>query len=458
MRQWLSRYLFLPATSVYSDRMYFKALRYKSFLEKTQFWEPQAIEDLRNEQFHQLVCHCYNHVPYYRRYMDNCNLVPDDFQSIADVVKFPVLEKEFLNKNLQQFVATNLAKNDIRYETTGGTTGTPTLFGVDVKNYYRVHANAWRMWEYVGYVFGMKTLLFWGNRLELDRATTFREKIKSLIENTKMLNFYDFSQDQLEPFADFIKKYKPDIIRGFAGTIYLFAELCKKKHITFDVKPKAIILTSENIFSEHKRNIADFFGCDVYEEYGAREFGNMAHECKSHQGLHLAEELFLFEIFNPLTKKSQFVGKGEILITCLFNYAMPLIRYRIEDEVTISPDVCACGRNLKLIQNIEGRIADYVITNSKRFVHQGIFNNLFYSSRGILMYQVQQYELGKAVIYVVRDKNFNEQVMKKLETDFKKMYKNDLTITLKYVDNIQVSSSGKRRAVISHIAPDYLQV
>jgi phenylacetate-CoA ligase len=457
-RAGFSQYLLLLATSLSSRRLHFKAIPYQHSLVTTQYLPRATFEELRNEQVCRLVKHCYDNVPYYRQYMDAHRLMPSDFSTVHDITKLPILDKPTLNMNRQALTAQNYHKRDIRYETTGGTTGTPTLFGIDVRNYYRVHANAWRMWEYAGYQCGMKVLLFWGNRIELNNHSRLHEKARSLIENTKMVNFYNFSESQLEYYVTYINKFKPDIIRGFSETIYLFVELCKKHNLKCHCRPKSIILTSENIYNEHKNRIADYFKCEVFEEYGSREFGIMAHECNFHCGLHLAQELFIFEVVDPIDSTCKFDGKGELLVTSLYNYAMPLIRYRIEDNVTLSAENCQCGRSLKLLTNIEGRIADYIITRSKKIIHQGIFNSLFYSSKGILMYQVQQYQIGKAILYIVKDKEFSDEWINKLVSDVQKIFADDLAIKMEFVDHISVTESGKRRAVISHVAPQYIGI
>lgn len=452
IREALSRYLFLPVGKTYSRRNYFKALQYKRFLEATQYWEHFKLEALRNRQFRAMVSHCYENVRFYRQYMDEKNLSPNDFQAVQDISKLPILSRKMVNENQMALTARNYNKSSIRYETTGGTTGTPTHFGRDLRNEYRVDGNNWRFWEYAGYLRGMEVALFWGNELELMKSRDIREKLKLLMENTRILNFYDLTEERLIKYVKYIDDCKPEVIRGFSTGIHLFLRYCKENNIHFRSKPKCIILTSDKIYTHEKKEITDFFDCEVFDEYGCREFSIMAHECSAHQGLHLAEELFIFEVLDPASGQSTLEGNGEIIVTPLFNYAMPLLRYRLGDKVTISRKRCTCGRNLKMISNIEGRIADFVITKSGKFIYGDFFAHLFYSSQGISMYQVQQYEKGKVIINVVKNKNFSEIEMERLMSKLRTMLRDDLAATLHYVNKIRVSGSGKRRSVISHIA------
>lgn len=89
---------------------------------------------------------------------------------------------------------------------------------------YRVDGNNWRLWEYSGYLQGLKVALFWGNRIDLARSDRLRQRLKNLMENKIVLDFYDFSEKRLMEYAHYIKQFRPSIIRVYAGSIYLFVE------------------------------------------------------------------------------------------------------------------------------------------------------------------------------------------------------------------------------------------
>jgi phenylacetate-CoA ligase len=302
----------------------------------------------------------------------------------------------------------------------------------------------------------MKLALFWGNDRELLHSKTLRGRLKYIAENTMLLNCFDLSDKTLNTFISNLDKYKPQIIRGYSTAIYFFVKYCKHNNIHPAIKPRCIIITSDKVYKPQKDEIADYFNCEVFEEYGSREFGIIAHECEAHEGLHIADDLFIVEVLNPDTRLCDFKGKGEIVVTSLFNYSMPLIRYRLGDDVTLSDETCTCGIKLKLIKNIEGRIADLVITKSGKFIYGDFFAHPFYHSKGIDKYQVHQYEKGKVIINIVKNKFFTENEMLKILSELKTMVKDDLITEMKYVDDIDVTSSGKRRSVISYITDQNL--
>jgi phenylacetate-CoA ligase len=451
-----SRYVFLPVGKTCSGRRYFKALKYQRYLEETQYWDDVRIDNLRNRLFQELISHCFHNVPFYRDYMIRNNLRIEDFKTYRDIIKFPLLTKKVINENFNDLLAQNYKKRKIRYDATGGTTGVPVNFARDKKNEYRVDANNWRLWNFAGSKPWMKSALFWGNELELSKSNTVKQKLKSMMENTKILNFFDLSEKRLRQYTEYIVKNKPEIIHGYASSVFLYVKYCKEHQIPFAYRPQSVILTADKISKYQKEKISDFFQCEVFEEYGCREFSIIAHECSHHQGFHLSEELFIFEVFDLNSKKCSFEGKGEIVVTPFFNYAMPLLRYCLGDEVTISSEICSCGRKLKLLSNVEGRIADYVITKSGKLIHGEFFAHLFYFCKGVEMYQINQHEKGIVVINIVKNKNFQESEVVKFLADLKKMCKDDLEASVEYVANIKTPASGKRRSVISNIISDYI--
>lgn len=441
----------LPIGKTLAGRKYFKARQFQRFLEKSQYWDRDSIDKFRTKQFLKIIAHCYQNVPFYRKYFDDNGLKISDFQTLDDVKKLPFITKEIIKHKKSELQALNFKERFIDHQTTGGTTGIPTNFGIDMTSVYKWDANSWRFWKYAGYDIGMPAIYFWAHPADLDISNSIHFKIKMLMENTTIFNCWDLSESKLDTFSNYINKTKPKIIRGYASAISLYVHSCKKLGIRLNNSPQGIIITADKIYESQMVEIADFFGCDVFNEYGCREFGILAHECQSHQGYHLAEESFVFEVCMSSTGKTQFYGNGELIATQLYNYAMPLLRYRTGDEVAISQEYCNCGRKLKLISHLNGRVIDYVLTKSNRHVHGTLFFYLFGDSKGVERFQIHQYEKGNIQVYIVKNEFFTEQSLSSTLSYLHEHYNGDLDYHVKYVNEVEVSPSGKRRICISHI-------
>jgi phenylacetate-CoA ligase len=119
------------------------------------------------------------------------------------------------------------------------------------------------------------------------------------------------------------------------------------------IRPKGIISSAEVLTPENRELIETTFGCRVFDRYGCREVSVIASECGEHQGLHINADNLLVE---TVTDQGPVRGEdGEVLITDLRNFAMPLIRYRIKDVGRLLPQACGCGRGLPLMRISGGR-------------------------------------------------------------------------------------------------------
>src|SRR5262249_31869618 len=122
----------------------------------------------------------------------------------------------------------------------------------------------------------------------------------------------------------------------------------------YDVRPSGIVSTAMPLHDWQRTVTEEVFGVPATNRYGCEEVSLIACECEKHRGLHVAAESVLTEV----------EADGKLLVTDLSNAAMPLVRYRIGDVVRSTDRGCECGRGLPLIESIEGRDADYVVTPS----------------------------------------------------------------------------------------------
>jgi phenylacetate-CoA ligase len=450
LHEFLSKYIFLPIGKMYSGRNFFKANKYKQYLEATQFYPREKLDSLIDMNFRNLIVHCANNVPFYRQYFEKNKLSISDFSVKDDIRKLPLLMRSTLNDNFELFKAQNYHKNEIKLDCTGGTTGEPALFGRDKRNEYIADANNRRFWQYAGCEIGMKTALFWGNPLELNKSDKIYFKLKHFMENVEILNFYDISEQKLNGFIRKLERSNIKLIRGYSSAILFFVKYCLAKKIRINNHLRAIIITADKIYANEKETIKNYFDCEIFEEYGCREFSIIGHECEHADGFHLAEEIFIVEVFNKNTGLLSFQGTGEIVVTSLFNYAMPMIRYHLGDEVTMSSQKCQCGRILKKISDVQGRIGDYVINRKGEYIYGDFFAKMF-NIKEIYQYQIIQEQVGELNIHIVKNKLISDHEIKSLINKIIMKNQNFMQINFALRDKIITSASGKRRVIISKL-------
>jgi len=242
-------------------------------------------------------------------------------------------------------------------------------------------------------------------------------------------------------------KFKPKIIRGFSSAVYLYARYLRENHIE-GIKPKAVITTAEVLFEHQRKLIEEVFNCNVYDGYGSRETSLSAQQCEAKDGYHISDENSIVEFL----KDGEAVSpgeSGEIIITDLHNQVMPWIRYAIEDLGTPMDEECSCGRKLSMMKSIEGRMNDIIVTPDGRRIRMPAY--LFGNMEGIREIQFRQHAKNQLSVDIVKSGEFSDIEVERFLGQMKQHLGNDIGIELRFVDEIQKSSSGKKRFIISDI-------
>jgi phenylacetate-CoA ligase len=111
------------------------------------------------------------------------------------------------------------------------------------------------------------------------------------------------------------------------------------------------------------------WGADCYDVWGQLESRTRAFECGVRNGLHIAEDIHLYEVLKPDTLEPAGPGEtGVLVVTYLLADAAPILRYDTRDLVQVTDEPCACGRTGRRIMSILGRADDMVRVRGRQFL------------------------------------------------------------------------------------------
>jgi phenylacetate-CoA ligase len=217
------------------------------------------------------------------------------------------------------------------------------------------------------------------------------------------------------------------------------------------------MVTAGTLFPEVRDKVEQVFGAPIFNRYGSREVGDMASECDHHHGLHVVPNTHYIEILREDGTPCEPGETGEIVVTLLSNYAMPLIRYRIGDRGAWATQACTCGRNLPLLERVEGRVVDIIRTLHGNVIDGTVFNKIFYFRKWINKFQVVQEEADKFTISIVPE-SMTDSPERKYADDLKDIQlmleqtmKHPVAIDFRFVPDIPPSASGKYRYIMSKV-------
>ena len=426
-------------------------LKYLREYEKTQFLSLSELRELQWARLKLLLGHAYSNVPFYRKRFEKAGIHPEDIKGFEEFANIPVLTKEDIQKFNEEMVAQNVDKKDLIPNMTGGSTGKPLHFYVDKKRMEMRKASTIRHNRWAGWDLGDKFAAFWGSRSDFDVYQSIKAKARNfLLDRCLILDTSSLTEESMMAFARKLKKEKPKFYLAYANSMYLFAEFVKENKID-GLLPKAIVTSAEVLHKHERALIEEVFGCKIFNRYGCRETSVIASECNEHNGMHINAECIYLEIEkNSLGRCGE--DDGEIIITDLLNFGMPLIRYKIEDVGSLSEKPCSCGRGLPLLKSLIGRSTEFILTPEGKYV-SGAALTIFLVAKtpGLLQAQFIQEAKNRTIMKIVKGPNFNEESMALLNERVKQFLGPQMEIHYDPVQEIPRESSGKFRFSISNI-------
>ena len=426
-------------------------------LEQSQWWPRQRLEELQLRRLQDVATKAYEYTPYWRSMMDEVGLSPTDIRSLSDLRRFPLLEKETIRARREEMVWRDEGPR-LQLVRTSGSTNEALQFYTNSNREAHINAARIRGHEWVGVRKGEPEMYFWGSPVELSKQDRVK-RMRDWLVNDGLTNGFAITPELVPQYVDYWRRWRPKCIFGYPCSLVLMITMARPAGIRLgELKQRGletIITTSEMLTEVDRKIIADAFGVPVYDSFGLREVGLVGHECE-HQTMHCTDEQLILETIDPATLDPT-DGEGELVITNVMSPAMPILRYRTGDIVTLSDAPCPCGRSLLRIKISGGRVAEFVVTTDGVWIPGYAFIYICRSVPGIVKFQVHQERQGEVRVLLATDGNFPPDGTRQVREAVRKRLKSDDEILVQLVDDIQPAPSGKYRPVIGRLAEQLLK-
>lgn len=327
--------------------------------EKMECANREDLKNLQSERLVKLVKYVYENSPVYKQKLDKLGIVPTDIKSIDDIVKLPFTPKEDLRDSYPFGLFSKDIKDVAEIHVSSGTTGNPTVVGYtkrDLNLWANVTARA------IACAGGNK-----GDRIQISYGYGLFTGGLGIHYGALRLGatIIPTATGQTKRQIKLMQDFKPRIIACTPSYILYLAE--EMKELGIDPRSSSWevgIFGSEPWTTAMRDKIDSTLGLTATDIYGLSEImgPGVAQECQYRQGLHIWSDLFYPEIVDPITGKPMPEGEaGELVITTLTKQAIPLLRYRTRDIVSINYETCKCGRTVPRISKIKGRTDDMIV-------------------------------------------------------------------------------------------------
>ena len=303
-------------------------------------YDRNDIRKFQTRLLKQLIPYVYENFPFYREKWDDHGFSPDDFETVEDIRKIPVIDSDdFRGKVEDMHERLGEPAGSLK---SSGSSGRPRLeVGFDEKAHDWLESVYMRGFLENGYsIFGKKSY-YWYEK--------FRERFQNSLFVRKELIHKDLS---LEEQLELLEKQDNDFIVYFPQVLFALAKYALNSDRSFDIDPEIVFTQGEILTPGMREVIEDVFDCQVYNHYGSTEFNRIAWECEK-GGYHINEDSVLVEIMDEDYNRVDEGEVGRVVGTSLVNMYTPIIRYDQGDLVEKSEN--NCDINFRKIERIMGR-------------------------------------------------------------------------------------------------------
>ncbi len=328
-------------------------------LASPDYLERGYLRQLQLQRLQRIIRHTYDHVELFRNRMKERGLTPEDVKTLEDLGKLPFMKKVDLRDNYPFGLFAVPLSQIVRLHASSGTTGKPIVVA-----YTKEDIDVW-----IGAV-----------RRALNCCGLSSEDVIQIAYGYGLFTGglgAHYGAEALGatvvPASGGNTKRQVMLMRDFGVTAVCctpsyfihMIEVAEAEGLPLpDQKVRTGIFGAEPWSEEMRRYIEEKAGIEAFDIYGLSEIigPGVAVECHEHNGLHIFEDRFYPEVIDPDTGEVLPDGEtGELVLTTLSKFAMPMIRYRTRDITKIISEPCPCGRTLRRIGRISSRSDDMFI-------------------------------------------------------------------------------------------------
>ena len=380
-------------------------------------------------------------LPYWKEQFKLFNINLDANDLTDEIKKLPILSKKFVKENIEKFINKDI-KDNVFIASTSGTTGSPLSFPYtfDMEN------KQWAIWTRYRRWHGIteKTWMGWlGGKVIVDikqkKPPFWRTNYPM---KQVMFSAYHLNQSTVHHYFNKLKKSKIEWIHGYPSQIALLASLINSERLGGLPDLKVITFGSESLLDNQRKIIQETFSVPIRQHYGLAE--GVANISEDPSGNLVLDQDFCFTELVPFDSNDQDLCR--IIGTNYNNLAFPLIRYDTGDVAHVQLDL---KNNIEIL-SLDGRIEDYITLPDGTKL--GRLANIFGDISTIKEAQIHQVKIDNIVIYIVRNKCFDDIADKeKILIAAQKKIGSEVELSIKFKDAIPRTKSGKFRFVISDI-------
>lgn len=401
-------------------------------LARDQWLAPEALARLQMRRLRATLRHAYDACPFHHERFRDAGITPADIRTPADLALLPVMTREDLRAPTA-LLARGHNPARLHRSTTSGSTGRRTTTCFDEAAWLTgKHLIKLRARRACGVGMGDRVALFQeadGDRPDrrlLGRARTFSIHVP------------------VDAVLPAVLRFAPSVLYGFPGHLLRLAQAAAGR-----LRPRLVFTSGELLDRRTRRDIEALLGATVLDVYGSTETKEVAWECPHRTGYHVNADWLVVE--TAAFPGAPAAAPGRILVTSLYNRAMPLLRYEVGDTGRLVDGGCLCGRGLPLMRPASGRSVDYFRLPDGTTITPYDMTCAIEHVPGLRRFQIVQRALDRIEVRILPGPDFGAAGPPAVRAALRPVL-HGLEAEVRLVDDFAPEPSGKFRVVRSELA------
>ncbi len=402
-------------------------------------WLPrEELYRRRDCALRRLITHAERNFPYYRDLLRRAGLRAADIRSAADLQQLPPSRKEDLRRAM-----TSCAGIPSRavWISTSGSSGQPMRFPFLPRDRSRLNLTWLRPLLAHGVSPLARTLEITGPHNVIEKKSWYQQ---AGLWRRKSISIF---RPESEWLAE-LNREKPDLLWGYSGSLKLLARhVSERGKAVF--QPKLLVGVSDLVDQECREALGKVFQAPLLDLYGAAEGACISWYCADCRSYHInADHMVLEFVENDDSAPGD--NPRRILLTNLYSFAFPIIRYEIGDCGNPDDEQPRCGRGLPLMKIIAGRSDAMIRLPSGRLLSPLFFFAVMKKAVGILRWRIVQQEINllEVMVQPATTSDFDPRLLSELLLE---SLKEPVDLVVRLVSEIPPPPGGKQCAVVSRI-------
>jgi phenylacetate-CoA ligase len=432
-------------------------LAFQKWLQESQWWPHERILGHQLELLGRLANHAYDTVAFHRSRIDAAVIDPDAPLTLSDWRRLPILTRKDLQRVGEELASSSIPAEHgtVLVNTSSGSTGAPvsvggTLFDAWVFKALNLRHFLWHPHDFSGRFVSIRHVADheadypagaryerWGDTATFPFATGPAAALSIAASISEQ--------------AEWLARQDPDYLQSYPSNLLGLAHYCERHGIDLPHLEHVATL-GEVVNSEVREAIREAWDAPLVDIYSAQEVGLIADQCPDHEHYHVPAETILVEVVDALGEPCAPGQVGRVLVTPLFNYATPLLRYEVGDYAEVGP-TCACGRGLPVLTRILGRERNALLVAPTGECYWPAFGSRkFTSIAPIVQHQFVQKGADWIEARFVTERPLTPDEEAQLTTHIQGRLPWPFRVTFSYPDDIPRNASGKFENFMSELA------